>query len=247
MLKIALSGYGRMGKEVEKAAHKAGHSILCKIDKPADWNENADLLLQCDVVIDFSLPQSASEAVNKCFDLGIPVVSGTTGWEAGLAAARLRCQSENKSFFYAPNFSIGVNIFFEINRRLSELLEDYSDYQPHIHEIHHIHKLDAPSGTAIALARGITENHSQYQQGWVAAPDQKPDHVSISSERTGEIPGTHIVTWASDTDSIEIKHTSHNRQALAQGAVKAAEWLAGKKGCFGMLDMLGINYSKKKY
>lgn len=241
MLKIALSGYGKMGKEVEKAALKAGHSILCKTDKPADWDENRDLLLQCDVVIDFSLPQSASEAVNKCFDLGIPVVSGTTGWEAGVLAAQSRCRNENKSFFYAPNFSIGVNIFFEINRRLAELLEDYPEYQPHIHEIHHIHKIDAPSGTAIELAKGIKENHSKYRQGWVSAPDKKPDHVSVSSERTGEIPGTHIVTWASATDNIEIKHTSHNRQGLAMGAVKAAEWLIGKKGCFGMLDMLRIN------
>lgn len=241
MLKIALSGYGKMGKEVEKAALKAGHTIICKADSPTDWDENQDLLLQCDVVIDFSLPQSASEAVNKCFNLGIPVVSGTTGWEAGLAAARSRCQNENKSFFYAPNFSIGVNIFFEINRRLSELLEDYANYHPHIHEIHHIHKLDAPSGTAIALANGIAENHSKYRQGWVLSPNQKPGYLSISSERTGEIPGTHIVTWASGTDNIEIKHTSHNREALAQGAVKAAEWLVGKKGCFGMLDLLRIN------
>lgn len=241
MLKIALSGYGKMGKEVEKAALKAGHSILCKTDKPADWDENRELILQCDVVIDFSLPQSASEAVNKCFDLGIPVVSGTTGWEAGLLAAQSRCRNESKSFFYAPNFSIGVNIFFEINRRLAELLEDCPEYQPHIHEIHHIHKIDAPSGTAIELAKGIKENHTEYRQGWVSAPDQKPNHVSVSSERSGEIPGTHIVTWASATDNIEIKHTSHNRQGLAQGAIKAAEWLVGKKGCFSMLDMLRIN------
>ncbi|MBW6489579.1 MAG: 4-hydroxy-tetrahydrodipicolinate reductase [Lentimicrobium sp.] len=240
-LKIALSGYGRMGKEVEKAALARGHSIILKADNIYDWENTGELLPQCDVVIDFSMPASAPDVVKMCFKHAIPVVSGTTGWNRELEPLRQLCIDERKTFFYAPNFSIGVNIFFEINSKLSELLSNHKDYYPHIHEIHHIKKIDAPSGTAIALANDINVHHSVYQSGWTDQPGAENEKVLITSERTGEIPGTHIVEWASATDNIEIRHTAHSRQGFATGAVIAAEWVIGKKGYFGMRDMLKIN------
>jgi 4-hydroxy-tetrahydrodipicolinate reductase len=237
-LKIALSGYGKMGHEVEKAAVARGHGILIAIDTPDGWNSAVKLLESCDAVIDFSTPAAAAMAVNRCFDLGIPVVSGTTGWADGLSAAIQRCLSGNHSFFHAPNFSIGVNIFFEINRHLAQLMNPYSTNRAAIHEIHHIYKKDAPSGTAIALADGILEANQAYHR-WVSGPSANPGELEVSSERTGEIPGTHIVSWSSATDDIEIKHTARNREGFALGAVLAAEWLRGRKGFFGMADLLG--------
>lgn len=240
-MKIALSGYGKMGKEVEKAALIRGHSIVCIADKPEDWEKMESMLSQCDVVIDFSLPSSAPEVINTCFNKNIPVVSGTTGWENELKKAKARCIEENKSFFYAPNFSIGVNIFFEINRKLASMMEGHSNYKPYIHEIHHIHKLDAPSGTAIALAADIKDHHSGYDQGWTMDEDQKSGEISMTCERMSEVPGTHTVAWNSKTDTLEITHTAHNRQGFALGAVIAAQWLIGRKGFFGMKDLLNTD------
>ena len=237
-MKIALSGYGKMGKEVEKAAIKRGHSIVCIADKPEDWDKMQSMLTQCDVVIDFSLPTSAPAVINTCFNQNIPVVSGTTGWVDELKKAETRCREENKSFFYAPNFSIGVNIFFEINRKLAALMEGHSDYTPFIHEIHHIHKLDAPSGTAIALAAGITENHTGFEKGWTMSEDRNSGEIQITSERMSEVPGTHFVAWNSETDTLEIIHTAKSRQGFALGAVIAAEWVIGRTGFFGMKDLL---------
>ena len=237
-MRIALSGYGKMGKEVEKAALKRGHTIVCIADKPEDWDKMQSMLSQCDVVIDFSLPSSAPEVINTCFNLNIPVVSGTTGWEKELKKAEIRSTEENKCFFYAPNFSIGVNIFFEINRKLASMMEEYKDYIPQIHEIHHIHKLDAPSGTAIALAAGVAQNHAGYDKGWTMDEKKNSGELSITSERTGEVPGTHSVTWTSETDTLEITHAAHSRQGFALGAVIAAEWVIGRTGFFGMKDLL---------
>ncbi len=239
-LQIALSGYGRMGREVEKVAIERGHNIIAKFDSPADWSRAAELSGKCDVMIDFSLPHTAPNAIKTCFDLDIPVVSGTTNWENELALAKKRCIEEGKSFFYAPNFSIGVNIFFEINKKLAELLKNDADYLPHIHEVHHIHKLDAPSGTAKALAGQISGISNFFPNGWVNPGEKESGTFEVSSERQGEVPGTHIVTWSSVVDQIQITHTAHSRAGFVHGAVKAAEWLAGKKGCFGMSDMLGI-------
>ena len=240
-MKIALSGYGRMGKEVEKAAQKRGHTIVCIADKPEDWDKMQSMLSQCAVVIDFSLPSSAPGVVNTCFNQNIPVVSGTTGWEKELKKAEIRCREENKCFFYAPNFSIGVNIFFEINRKLAALMAEHKDYIPHIHEIHHIHKLDAPSGTAIALAADVAQNHAGYSKGWTMKEKKDSGEFSISSERTGEVPGTHTVEWSSETDTLEMTHTAHNRQGFALGAVKAAEWVVARTGFFGMKDLLKLD------
>ncbi len=240
-MKIALSGYGKMGKEVEKAALIRGHSIVCIADKPEDWEKMQSTFSQCDVVIDFSLPSSAPAVINTCFNQNIPVVSGTTGWENELKKAALRCREENKSFFYAPNFSIGVNIFFEINRKLASMMEGHNDYVPSIHEVHHIHKLDAPSGTAIALAAGITDKHEGYDKGWTMDKNIQAGELSITSERTGEVPGTHTVVWKSETDTLEITHTAHSRQGFALGAVIAAEWIIGRTGFFGMKDLLNTD------
>ena len=240
-MKIALSGYGKMGKEVEKAALIRGHTIVCIADKPEDWDKMQSMLSQCDVVIDFSLPSSAPQVINTCFNQNIPVISGTTGWENELKKAETRCREENKSFFYAPNFSIGVNIFFEINRKLASMMEGHNHYKPYIHEIHHIHKLDAPSGTAIALAAGIKDNHTGFDKGWTMDEDEKSGEISITSERMSEVPGTHTVAWNSKTDTLEITHTAHSRQGFAVGAVLAAQWIIGRTGFFGMKDLLKID------
>ncbi|MDY0101906.1 MAG: 4-hydroxy-tetrahydrodipicolinate reductase [Lentimicrobium sp.] len=239
-MKIALSGYGRMGKEVEKAAILRNHSIHCILNAAEDWEKLETKLRTCDVVIDFSQPASAPAVINRCFELNIPLVSGTTGLGNVIVEAKQRCISENKSFFYAPNFSIGVNIFFEINRKLASLMAEHMDYQPQIHEIHHIHKLDAPSGTAIALANDIENRHPGYD-GWTMDKKMGSGEIMISSERTGEVPGTHTVRWNSETDSLEITHTAHSREGFALGAVKAAEWLLGKNGFYGMNNLLNLD------
>lgn len=240
-MKIALSGYGRMGKEVEKAALQRGHSIHCILDANEDWEKYETKLRTCDVVIDFSLAASAPTVIDRCFEFDIPLVSGTTGLGNLLEEAKQRCINENKSFFYAPNFSIGVNIFFEINRKLTELMANNTDYQPYIHETHHIHKLDAPSGTAIALANDLVKIHPDYINGWTMETGGELGKVKIMSERTGEVPGTHTVKWSAETDTIEITHTAHSRIGFALGAVKAAEWSIGRKGFFGMKDFLNLD------
>jgi len=226
-----------MGHEVEKAAIERGHQIVLALDNASDWSTHKINAREIDVVIDFSTPASAAWIVNHCLESGIPVVSGTTGWPAELEKIKERCLQLNGTFFYAPNFSIGVNIFFEINRKLASLLNNHRQYQASLHEIHHIHKLDAPSGTAIALANDIiAENHAY--QSWQASSDKQACKLPVTSERSGEVPGTHIVQWESSADSIEIKHTAHNRQGFATGAVLAAEWLSGKTGVFDMQDLL---------
>ncbi|MBK6347742.1 MAG: 4-hydroxy-tetrahydrodipicolinate reductase [Bacteroidales bacterium] len=235
-MKIIISGYGRMGHEIEKAAIGRGHRIVAVADNVNDW-ENILLTSEtCDVVIDFSTPDSSSLIVRKCLNAGIPVVSGTTGWLNGLAEVEDICKSKGGSFFYAPNFSIGVNIFFEINRQLARLLSGRS-YTPGLSEIHHIHKLDSPSGTAIALANDIIAANPFYKE-WKSGKSTGENVLSVFSERTGEVPGTHFVVWESDADAIEIRHTAFNRKGFASGAVLAAEWLPGRTGVFGMADLL---------
>lgn len=226
-----------MGHEIEKAAGERGHKVVYTFDNPSDWEKiklSADTV---DAVVDFSTPQSAAWVINHCLDAGIPVVSGTTGWAGELEKAKTRCRSTGGALFYAPNFSIGVNIFFEINRRLAGLLSKQDAYKSSLHEIHHIHKLDAPSGTAIALANDIIAESGRYQ-AWQIQPVKQTDILPVTCEREGEVPGTHIVQWASASDTIEIRHTAHNRQGFATGAVLAAEWIQGRSGVFGMADLL---------
>ncbi len=235
-MKIVISGYGRMGHEIEKTAVSRGHQIVGFPDNNEAWESISLNRQDCDVVIDFSTPQSAEGVVKRCLEAGVPVVSGTTGWPAGLEKAVALCRSVNGSLFYSPNFSIGVNIFFEISKTLASLLNG-KDYQPRLNEIHHIHKVDAPSGTAIALANDIVQANQGFT-GWAAGPTSDNRLVPVLSERIGEIPGTHIVEWRSMADTITLRHEAHNRQGLALGAVLAAEWIQGKTGFYTMADLL---------
>lgn len=233
-MKILIAGYGRMGREIEAFAIERGHTIIAKFDNEMDWQQES--IPQCDVAINFSTPDTAPLIVNKCFDMNIPVVSGTTGWNDKMIEAKKRAIEESKTFFYASNFSLGMNIFFEINRKLASFLCPLQDYRVNIDEIHHIHKKDSPSGTAITLAEGILEECNRYDSWEIGSNEEKK--IRISSVRTGEVPGTHEIKWDSEVDSIQIKHTAHNRKGFAVGAVLAAEWIKGRIGAFGMSDLL---------
>ena len=226
-----------MGHEVEKAARERGHQVVYTLDNQSDWEQIQLSPATVDAVIDFSTPDTAARVVQRCLDARISVVSGTTGWSSELGAIKDYCRSIHGSLFYAPNFSIGVNIFFEINRRLAALLSQQDSFSASVHEIHHIHKLDAPSGTAIALANDIIAENGRYST-WHLIPVDQTDIIPVTCERVGEIPGTHSIQWSSASDTIEIKHTAHNRQGFATGAVLAAEWLQGRSGVFGMSDLL---------
>ncbi len=231
---IALFGYGKMGKMIESLAVERDHRITAKIDLP---DQEVDFS-SFDVAIDFSTPDAAFNNITSCFEKGIPVVSGTTGWLENFDKAVEICTTHGAGFIYASNFSLGVNIFFELNQQLAKMMAKLDQYTVSMEEIHHTQKLDAPSGTAITLAEGIISN-SQYQ-------DWKLDSsgnglVGIHSKREGQVPGTHSIEYKSIVDSIEIKHTAHNRKGFALGALLAAEWLKGKKGVYSMKDVLSLN------
>lgn len=226
-----------MGHELEKLAQERGHEIVAIFDKDEDWINNK--IPSCDVAIEFTLPESAPTIVSRLLDLNIPVVSGTTGWNDKQEQTKQRALAEDKTFFSASNFSLGMNIFIEINKKLSSLLCPITEYKASIHEIHHVHKKDAPSGTAITLAEGIIHSCERYD-GWTSI-QASANEIIVSSERTGEVPGTHVISWNSPVDEIQIKHTAHSRQGFALGAMIAAEWLIDKKGVFSMTDLLNIN------
>lgn len=234
-MNIALFGYGKMGKMLEKLGEERGHSVLAKIDVDTDI-ETLDLT-EIDVAIDFSTPKAAFNNIKQCIELGIPVISGTTGWLDQYDEAVAFCEKAGGAFIYASNFSLGVNIFFELNQKLARVMNDLEDYKVSMEEIHHIHKLDAPSGTAITLAEDIIEN-SAYQ-GW-KLNDGNDSELAIHSKREGEVPGTHTILYSSAVDDIEIKHTAHNREGFALGALIAAEWIQGKTGIFTMKDVLNL-------
>lgn len=233
-MKIALLGYGRMGKEIEKIAISRGHEIV--IRKAADTEID---LTQADVAIDFSIPTSAFENITNCFKNGVPVVSGTTGWLDNYSKALDICEENKGAFIYASNFSVGVNIFFELNKQLAKMMSNIDNYDIAMEEIHHTKKLDAPSGTAITLAEGIIENTSK--ENWDLDEASSENNIPIVAKRIPEVPGTHSVWYNSEVDSIEIKHTAHSRKGFALGAVVAAEWLLGKTGVFTMKDVLNIS------
>jgi 4-hydroxy-tetrahydrodipicolinate reductase len=235
-MKILLLGYGKMGKTIEKIALDKGHTIVGRIDVTNRAEMDLLTIDDVDVAIEFSSPESAYSNIRYCLEKGWPIVSGTTGWLEHRSEIELLCQQQGGAFFYASNYSIGVNLFFRLNKQLARLMNGQG-YTTSMTEIHHIHKLDAPSGTAITLAEGISQEIGSIQ-GWKLAPEQAPDVVSITAERQGEVPGTHIIRYDSDVDSIEISHAAHNRQGFASGAVVSAEWLAGRKGVFGMNDLL---------
>ncbi len=228
-----------MGHEVEKAAIERGHKVLFKIDRPDDWKEASKYIDKSDVVIDFSLPQSAVDNILFCFAHDIPIVSGTTGWYNRLDEIINICSSEKKTLFVAPNFSIGVNVLFALNRKLAYIMNDLEAYDVFIEETHHKHKLDAPSGTAIQLAGDIIESLYRKSQ-WAGNESNDPDVLSVFSIRKDEIPGIHEVIYDSGIDRLSIKHEARSRKGFAQGAVIAAEWVQGKRGYFEMKDLLGI-------
>ena len=232
-MNIALLGYGRMGKSIEVIALNRNHTISLKI---SDTNLEYDFS-NTDVAIDFSIPSVAVTNIKKALDAGVPVISGTTGWLSQYDEVVNYCKSKNGTFLYASNFSLGVNIFFEINNRLSQLMSGFNEYSVALEEIHHTQKLDAPSGTAITLAEQIINNTSY--NNWTLE-QSKSDELFIDAKRIEGVPGTHEVNYKSEIDTISIKHTAHSRQGFAMGAVIAAEWIKDKKGVFSMKDVLNI-------
>ena len=238
-MNIALIGYGKMGKAIEEIAISKGHQIVLKIDFDNLSDLNKANLQKADVAIEFTQPESAFENIRKCIEYGTPVVSGTTGWTERLDEIKNLCNKNKCGFLYASNFSVGVNIFFEVNKRLAALMANHQDYEIALEEIHHTQKKDAPSGTAISLADQILENVSRKSK-WVNHLSDNPVELEIISERIDPAPGTHKVKYTSAIDDIEIIHTAHSRKGFAAGAVLAAEFLAGKKGIFTMKDVLGI-------
>lgn len=234
-MKIALLGYGRMGQIIERIALERGHEIVLKKSR----NDNFDGLEKADIAIDFSVPTAAVENISTCFNSNIPVISGTTGWLEYYSHMVKLCQEQNGAFIYGSNFSLGVNIFFELNDYLSKIMSKFAQYKTSIEEIHHTKKLDAPSGTAITLAETII-NNSDYSS-WGLNEIKNADELKITAKRIPDVPGTHIISYTSAIDTIEIKHEAHNREGFALGAVIAAEWLVGKKGVFSMKDVLNLN------
>jgi 4-hydroxy-tetrahydrodipicolinate reductase len=232
-MKIALLGYGRMGKEIEKIAISRGHEIIIR----KELNDIIDITL-ADVAIDFSVPDAAFNNISDCIKKNVPVISGTTGWLARYAEATALCEQENGAFIYASNFSLGVNIFFELNKQLAKMMNSLEDYRISLEEIHHTKKLDAPSGTAITLAEGIIANSKK--ENWNLGEEISNKNIPIIAKRIPDVPGTHTVWYESEVDTIEIKHTANSRKGFALGAVVAAEWILNKTGVFSMKDVLNI-------
>lgn len=232
-MKIALLGYGKMGQVIERIALERGHEIVLKKDEFNTY----DGLATADVAIDFSVPTAAVANISSCFHANVPVVSGTTGWLEHYDEVEALCKEKQGGFISSSNFSLGVNIFFGLNEYLAKIMSQFDSYKVSMEEIHHTQKLDAPSGTAISLAKGVIEN-STYAN-WTME-DPKSNEIHIEAKRIGDVPGTHTVTYDSIVDSIELKHTAHNREGFALGAVIAAEWLAGKKGIYTMKDVLNL-------
>lgn len=230
-MKIALLGFGKMGKTIERLALERGHEIIFRITEDI---QNYDLQ-KADVAIDFSVPDAAFKNITTCFKQQVPVVSGTTGWLQQYEDAVKICKENNAAFIYASNFSLGVNLFFELNKQLAALMERFPEYESSIEEIHHTQKLDAPSGTAITLAEQILENSAKKK--W-KLDGTGEDELAITAKRIENVPGTHIISYDSPIDSIKIEHIAHSRDGFALGAIIAAEWLQHKKGIFSMKDVL---------
>lgn len=228
-----------MGREIEQIALNLKYKVVLKIDENNLADLTSENLKKADVAIEFTTPKSAVNNILKCFDASVPVVVGTTGWLDRLEEVKKICNEKKQAFFYASNFSIGINLFFRLNEYLATMMKSHPEYFPAMEEIHHIHKKDAPSGTGITLAEGLIKNHGGINK-WVLGESSKPDELPINAKREGEAPGTHIVTYTSKVDEIKITHEAYSRKGFAEGAVHAAIWLIGKKGVFGMKDLLGI-------
>lgn len=234
-MKIALIGYGKMGRMIEKVALSRGHEIVSVIDVNNTSDFSSEAFASADVAIEFTTPATAVDNILSAFAAGVPVVCGTTGWLQHLAQIKSLCEDSKGTLFYASNYSLGVNIFMAANRYLSKIMNDFHQYEPSIEEIHHIHKLDHPSGTAITLAEGILEQNN-LKKSW--AEQAADDALLITHQRQGEVPGIHTITWDSAEDTIVLRHEAKGREGLALGAIVAAEWLVGKQGFFTMSDML---------
>lgn len=247
-MNIALLGYGKMGRIIEKLAIERGHTIVLKIDAFNKEELTTKNLRAADVAIDFSQPDSVLSNIDACFEAKVPIVVGTTGWYGNLQNVKNQCLSGNHSVLYASNFSIGVNVFFFVNKVLSKIMNRYPQYEVQVEEIHHVHKLDSPSGTAMTIAEGILDNLNRKKE-WVneliGKADEslitKPDQLLIESHRIEEVPGTHTVIYSSEIDEIEFKHTAHSRAGFALGAVLSAEWLYTKTGFFTIDDMFDFS------
>ncbi len=233
-MNIALLGYGKMGKTIEQIAIKRGHNVVLTIDK----GDNDYDITKADVAIDFSIPTVAFNNISNCINNNVPVISGTTGWLDKYDDAVALCKEKKGAFIYASNYSLGVNIFFELNKTLAKMMSALKQYNVSMEEIHHTQKLDAPSGTAISLANGVIEQHEGYDN-W-KLDEHGESTIPITAKRIEDVPGTHTVTYESEVDTINIEHIAHTRQGFALGAVVAAEWIAGKTGVFTMNDVLNI-------
>ncbi len=238
-MKIALIGYGKMGKEIERIARDRGHSIVSIIDEYNLSGFDSPEFKGADVAIEFTTPASAMDNFRKCFAASVPVVAGTTGWLENMPEVTEACEKKGQTFFYASNYSLGVNIFFAVNKYLAKIMNQFPDYTVKMEEVHHIHKLDAPSGTAITLAEGIIENIER-KSNWHLEAEVIPSDLAIHCIREGEVPGIHEIFYESEADVISIKHDAKNRKGFALGAVLAAEFTYGKKGFLGMQDMLNF-------
>lgn len=236
-MKIAIIGYGKMGKEIEQIALQRGHEVTLKITSSNLDEMSTENLQKCDVAIEFTRPDKAIGNIKKCFDANLPVVVGTTGWFEQLEEVKELCNSSNNTLLYASNCSLGVNIFFELNKKLAQLMKKQEEYEVTIEETHHTQKLDAPSGTAITLAEGLIENYPS-KSSWENSKSEDESVLPVISHRIENVPGTHVIKYSSEIDEIEIKHTAHNRKGFASGAVIAAEYIAPKKGVFTMSDVL---------
>ena len=234
-MKIALIGYGKMGRMIEKIALDRGHEIVCKIDVDNQSDFGSAEFASADVAIEFTTPKTAVGNIERSFAAGVPVVCGTTGWLEQMDHIKELCEQTKGALFYASNYSLGVNIFMAVNRYLAKIMNGFKQYDPTINEVHHIHKLDHPSGTAITLAEGIM-SQLERKNAWTEETDA--EGLLITHQREGEVPGIHTITWDSAEDTISMRHEAKGREGLALGAVAAAEWLAGRQGFYTMADML---------
>ena len=236
-MNIALFGYGKMGQAIERIAVMRGHHIVLKIDAENRAGIHAQSFAGCDLAIEFTHPEAAADNVTLCLEAGIPVISGTTGWSDEFSSVAVRCEQLNGALLVASNFSIGVNLFFELNRQLARLMQPHTEYRIQMEETHHTQKKDAPSGTAITLAQDIIAANAAYT-GWQLGTDAAEGNLPIEAHRKEDVPGTHSITYSSGIDDITIEHTAHSREGFAMGAVLAAEFIIGKRGVFSMKDVL---------
>lgn len=236
-MNIALIGYGKMGRQIHEIARNKNHQIVCIVDEDNSEEIDSDAFREADIAFEFTKPESAVQNYLEAFKQNVPVVSGTTGWLQHWDLVSDACRKENGAFFYASNFSLGVNLFFKINRKLAELMSGFPEYQAHIEEIHHTNKLDAPSGTAISLAEQILEFNEKISD-WELNPYKKHNNLPVFSIREGKVTGIHSVNYVSEIDKLTIRHEAFGRKGFAMGSIIAAEFLLKKKGVFGMDDLL---------